>query len=292
MMTNQNKNKTRFVFFGSSELSVAALEELRANDLLPVLIITSPDAKKGRGQKLSPSPVKVWAQKHAIEVLAPEMLDDAICEALRLRDAPFFLVVAYGKILPKTLLDIPQKGVLNIHPSLLPRFRGASPVRSAVLSDEHTGVSVMLLDEKMDHGPILAQRKVEPALWPPKAAQFELELIREGAKLLGKILHQWLSGEIEPQEQNHDIATYCGKIEKEDGLLDLSGAARQNLLKIRAYDGWPGTYTQFLRSGKKIRVQIIDAHLEDEKLVIDTVKPAGKKEIPYAEFLRSGATPL
>jgi methionyl-tRNA formyltransferase len=291
MMKTPARNSIRFAFFGSAELSVVALDELERAGLVPAFVVTTPDTKKGRGLKLSPSAVGAWAAKRGIEAIAPPKLDDAAAEALRLRDCEFFLVVAYGKLIPKYILDIPPKGVLNIHPSLLPRFRGASPVRSAILADEHTGISLMLLDEEMDHGPILAQKKIEPQEWPPRAAQFEQELIREGARLLADIIREWLRGDIAPQEQNHDIATYCGKIAKEDGLLNLKDEAYKNLLKIRAYEGWPGTYALFERGGKQLRVQILEAHTENGKLLVDTVKPEGKKEMPYAAFVRSGAKP-
>jgi methionyl-tRNA formyltransferase len=149
----------------------------------------------------------------------------------------------------------------------------------------------MLLDEEMDHGPVVAQKKIANDEWPPHASVFEPRLIAEGADILADIIDTYLSGEIEPQPQNHDVATYCGKIQKEDGLLDLSADARTNILKIRAYEGWPGTYSYFQRGGTKLRVQIVDAHIEGTKLVIDTVKPEGKQTMPYDDFLRSGATP-
>jgi methionyl-tRNA formyltransferase len=163
-------------------------------------------------------------------------------------------------------------------------------VRSAILADEHTGITVMQLDAQMDHGPIIAQKKVGSAEWPPRATEFELLLMREGGKLLAQILPDWLSDELVAQEQNHDVATYCEKIQKEDGLLDLTDDAYQNLLKIRAYEGWPGTYSFFERASKRIRAAIVDAHIEDGALVIDTVRPEGKKDMSYTDFIRSGAT--
>ena len=219
-----------------------------------------------------------------------------------------FIVVAYGKILNKEVLDIPRRGSLNVHPSLLPRLRGPSPIRSAILNDEKkTGVSIILLDEETDHGPLVAQKPFDfknhqgdaLMVWPPKASTLESVLLQAGGTLLSQILPQWVAGNIEAHEQNHDLATYCEKIEKEDGLLDLSADAYKNLLKIRAYEGRPGTYAFFERgpstsSGqvKRIRVQILDAHVEGGELVIDKVKPEGKREMSYDEFLRSGTKPL
>lgn len=287
------KNNIRFAFFGTPEIAVSALEELDRAGYTPSLVVTAPDRAKGRGLALAASPVKSWALARGIDILQPEKIDSSMLQNTAIRDSELFVVVAYGSILPKTLLDIPRHGTINIHPSLLPRFRGPSPVRSAILADEEkTGVSVMLLDEKMDHGPIIAQKGVAAGEWPPRASDFEHTLIREGAILLATILPSYLAGDIAPQEQNHDVATYCTKIQKEDGFLDLSADPRELLLKIRAYEGWPGTFTYFERGGKKIRVAIIDAHLEENALVIDSVKPEGKGEMVYADFLRSGAIPL
>lgn len=204
-----------------------------------------------------------------------------------------FVVASFGKILPKALLDIPRCGVVNVHPSLLPRLRGPSPIRSAILQDEReTGVSIMLLNERMDEGPILAQKKVAVADWPPHGSELDETLAREGGKLLAQILPEYIAGHVSPREQNHDLATYCPVFVKEDGLLDLKDDPYQNLLKIRAFEGWPGTYTYFLRASKKIRVQILDAEIINSRLQIMTVKPEGKKEMTYDEFLRSGAEPV
>lgn len=285
-------SKLSFVFFGTPELATIVLDELASAGLVPEAIVTSPDEKKGRGLKLSPPPVKVWAETHGIDIWQPELLDADFISQLASRSSMFdvFVVVAYGKLLSRTVLDTPQRGVLNVHPSLLPRLRGASPIRSAIVNDDKkTGVSIILLDEEMDHGPIVAQKPVGAPEWPPHATQFEHHLMHEGGKLLAQILPLWIKGHIEARAQNHDVATYCEKIEKSDGHLDLNADAYQNLLKIRAYEGWPGTFTYFERAGKKIRVAIVDAHLEGTELVVDTVKPEGKKEMSYAEFLRSGA---
>jgi methionyl-tRNA formyltransferase len=150
----------------------------------------------------------------------------------------------------------------------------------------------MLVDEELDHGPIIAQKKVNMQDWPPHGNELDELLAREGGRLLVEILPLWIRGEIEARPQNHDLATYCEKFEKSDGLLDLAEDAYKNLLKIRAFEGWPGTYTFFERDGKRIRVQILDAHIEGTKLVVDKVKPEGKGEMLYADFVRSGARPI
>ena len=286
----------RFAFFGTSHIAVYALEALKSAGFLPRLIVTVPDTRRGRGLSLVPSPVALWAEKHAIPTKKPESISDTFIKEFREDPWDVAIAVDYGKILPKTLLDVPRRRFLNVHPSLLPRLRGPSPIRSAILNDDRkTGVSIMLIDEEVDHGPIVAQKKVEIPSWPLGNAELEKLLLNEGGRLLSTIIPEWIAGNIDAVPQNDDLATYSRKIQKQDGLLDLSADGYANLLKIRAYEGWPGTYAYFERGGKpdkrKIRVNILDAHLENERLVIDRVKPEGKKEMAYGEFLRSGVQP-
>ena len=281
-MTNPKTNKISFAFFGTSHIAVYVLEALTVAGLSPALVVTLPPKPKGRGLGSQPTDVEVWAHEHSL----PVAHDTSEFEQGTWDVA---VVVDYGKMLPATLLAIPRRGFLNIHPSLLPRLRGASPIRSAILNDEKTtGVTVMLVSEGMDEGAIVAQKKITPPQWPPGNAALEKMLLKEGGALLAQILPLWVAGEIEPQEQNHDLATYSEKLSKEDGLLDLNADGYKNLLKIRGLEGWPGTYAFFMRGDKKIRVQILNAHLDGAKLHIDTVKPEGKKEMAYEEFLRSG----
>lgn len=297
MTTNhQKKSDARFAFFGTPTLAAVFLDELEKASLVPALVVTTRDKPRGRGLEVIPPPAKQWAQMRGIPVLQPEVLDSAFASDLAARslklEASLFVVIYYGKVLPRAILDIPTHGTLNTHFSLLPRWRGTSPVRAAIANgDRETGTSIILLDEKVDHGPLIAQKRV-PIDESTRASELEESLTRESAKLLISILPSWLAGDIEAREQNHDIATLCPKYTKEDGLLDLHADAHVNLLKIRAFDTTVGTYTFFERNGKKIRVGILDAHLKNDKLVIDTVKPEGKREMPYEEFLRSGAVPL
>ncbi len=230
----------------------------------------------------------VPAKSFASAEITPEFIDE-----LKQETWDVFVVASFGKILPKAFLDIPRRGTVNMHPSLLPRLRGPSPIRSAILNNEREpGVSIMLLNEKMDQGPLIAQKKVAIDEWPAHGKDLDHLLAREGGKLLAQTLPLWVAGEIDAQEQNHDVATYCQVFVKEDGLLNLKDDAYQNLLKIRAYEGWPGTYTYFERAGKKLRVQILDAEIINTKLQIMRVKPEGKNDMSYDEFLRSGATPI
>ncbi len=297
MMKNRmEKSDVKFAFFGTPELATVVLDTLEKAGCIPTLVVTTPDPKKGRGMKLVQSPVKEWAKGRSIETIAPETLDDSVAEILRLRNLDLFIVIYYGKVLPKKILDIPAHGTLNIHFSLLPRWRGTSPVRAAILNDDRSiGTSIILLDEKIDHGPVIAQKKIAVTEWPPRARELEALATRESARLLIEILPSWLKRDIQAHEQNHDVATYCPKITKEDGLLNLADEPYKNILKIRAFDTTVGTYAFFERNGKKIRVGILDAHIDPPaggRLVIDRVKPEGKKEMSYAEFLRSGARPV
>ncbi|MBI2617842.1 methionyl-tRNA formyltransferase [Candidatus Kaiserbacteria bacterium] len=272
------------VFFGTDKFPAIVLDELKKAGLLPTLIITAPDRKKGRGMKLTSPLVKLWAQENGIECLQPETLDGHVISTLNTKPHALFIVAAYGKILPKGLLQVPEYGVLNVHPSLLPRLRGASPIRSTILNDEkETGVSIMLVDEKIDHGPIVAQEKVTVEDWPPRASELEEALARKGGALLAEVLPKWIEGKITSHEQEHENATFSKKIRREDGLIDLNGDAYQNLLKIRAFDGWPGTY--FFVGGK--RIKITDAEVRDGKLEILRVIPEGKKEMSYKTFLKT-----
>lgn len=180
--------------------------------------------------------------------------------------------------------------MVNVHPSLLPRFRGPSPIRSAILKDERkTGVTIMLLDSDVDHGPVLAQEIVEipETRWPMRGRELDQLLATQGGGLLSRTLPQYVSGDCVPQEQNHGDATFCVKITKEMGELDLRANAYQNLLKIRAFDGWPGTFFYTERNGKRIRVKVTDAELaSDGSLTILRVIPEGKSEMNYQDFIR------
>ena len=277
----------KFIFFGTPRFAVFVLEELAAARFTPSLIVTAPDKPQGRNLLITPPPVKKWAVEHDISTLQPETLDAVFTNTLQATNHDLFIVAAYGKILPKELLDVPKFGTLNIHPSLLPKFRGASPVRSAILSDERaTGVSIMLLDEKMDHGPIVAQAsiEIEKEDWPPPARVLEEMLAREGGKLLAEVIPDFISGKVTPEPQDDSQATYCKKIKKEDGLLDLTADPYQNFLKIRAYDGWPGAYFFVEHGDKEMRVKITDAEFREGKLLITKVIPEGKREMSYTIF--------
>jgi len=282
-----SNNTPRFAFFGTPEFATIVLDELESHGFTPAVIVTAPDAPKGRKLLLTPSEVRVWAEKRNIPVLTPNTLrDEAFSQSIVPHNCNLFIVTAYGKIIPKDVLSIPKFGTLNVHPSLLPKFRGSSPVESAIISKESgTGVSIMLLDEEMDHGPILAQRNYETTTWPPRGSELTVSLAHLGGKLLAESIPLWLNSQ-SATKQNHELATFTKKISKSDGLINLSGDPVENYKKIRAYDKWPGAYFFVERKGKNIRVRIDDAIIENESLTIISVTPEGKSTMHYEDFLR------
>jgi methionyl-tRNA formyltransferase len=282
-----NDKKVSFVFFGTPEFAVIVLDELAGAGFTPTLVVTAPDKPQGRGLKLTPPPVKMWADEHGVSTLQPEKLDNEFYRTLSATDCELCIVAAYGKIIPKTIIDIPQQGVLNIHPSLLPKYRGASPVEAQILNDDReVGVTVMQIDEKMDHGNILAQKIVSVSRWPLRASELNDILWHIGGKLLVEIIPEWVAGNIIPHSQEHDKATYSKLIKKEDAQINLDGNSYQNFLKIQAYNVWPKAYFFAEKNGKKVRVKIIDADYENDALIIKRVIPEGKREMDYASFLK------
>ena len=289
-MSNKNKIPKlvygcKWVFFGTTQFSVIALDELKVAGFLPTLIITVEDKPKGRGLVMTPPEVKLWADKENIPCIQPKTLKSKeIVEKIKSycpTGFDFFVVFSYGKIIPKDILDIPRCGALNIHPSLLPKLRGPSPVKSAILKENETGVTILQVDEEMDHGPILAQKKVPMPEWPPYESDLENRLSHEGGKLLAEILPDFITGKIKAVEQNHSKASFCQKIQKTEALLDMKDTPESNLRKIRAYHIWPGSY--FFDDKKRVVVK--RAHIENGELVLDRVIPEGKKEMSYKDYM-------
>ena len=278
-----------FAYFGSSELSVFVLDELKHLGIMPSLIVSTPDKHKGRKLVLTPTSVTLWARTHNIPVITPQKLDDAANAELSKTPFDVFVVASYGKIIPQKTLDISRKGVLNVHPSLLPTYRGPAPLQTAILDDnQSTGVSIMLLDSMMDHGPILAQAHVNLPTWPILFMDLKKTLAEEGARMLADVIPKWIAGTLEAKEQDHSKATFTKKITKEDGLIELSDPSapnpaldRQNFLKYCAYTPWPSVYFFIEKDGKKTRIKITKARFENEKFVIEKVIPEGKGEIEY-----------
>lgn len=283
----------RFVFFGSSRFSVIVLDELEAAGFLPTHIVTAPDSARGRGLVLTPSPVKVWAESRAIPVLTPAKLrgtDDAsvkLCDELHAANADVLITASYGKIIPQSMIDMPKRGMLNVHPSMLPLLRGPSPIENAILSLEKTGISIMLVDAEVDHGAIVVQREIPVTDWPPYAEELETTLAHEGGKMLAEVLPKWIAGEIEAVEQDHGAATFTKKFTSEDGLVNLADDATANLRKIRAFHAAPGAYFFATKeNGERMRIRIKNARLENGTLILERVIPEGKKEMAYEDFAR------
>jgi methionyl-tRNA formyltransferase len=289
MMTGEN---LKIAFWGTSKFSVYVLDELVARGFLPALIVTAPQKPKGRGLALSPSDTKVWAVQHNIETIEPtEIKSEQFLDTIS-KDWDLFIVASYGKIIPRQIIDLPKHGTLNVHPSFLPKLRGATPLQSAILENvptggsHETGVSVMLIDEEVDHGPLVAQAALTIPNWPPKESELEHTLGNLGGKLLAETIPKWVQGEIIPTEQNHAEATYTKKIAKVDAHIDLDDNPAQAYRKIQAFNVWPRAYFTTMRGGREIRVVVTSAHLENGMLVLDKVIPEGKREMAYEEFKR------
>ncbi len=277
----------RFVYFGTPDFARIILDELKECGLLPSLIVTAPDKPKGRHLALTPSEVCLWGINAGVRVIKPAKLDEAFVTELRKEPWDVFVVAAYGKILPESLLSMPHHGTINVHPSLLPKFRGSSPIESVILSGEtETGVSIMLLDKELDHGPILSQKVTPLTPWPPKGTYLTEHLAHEGGKLLAETISAWMSGAV-AKEQDHTKATFTHKIKKGDGEIDPTGDPETAYKKICAFDEWPGAYFfATKKTGEKIRVVVKNASYTDGTLVILRVVPEGKKEMNYEDFLR------
>lgn len=272
-----------FVYFGGEPIGVPVLIGLQAAGLSPSLIIASPDRPVGRKQVMTPPPVKVWAEERGIEVWQPETWrgDEARATAtakLQSLAADVFVVVAYNHILPQWLLDLSPNGVINVHPSLLPKLRGASPIRTAIKDDlrDQIGVSIMLLDDQMDHGPILIQQPLPITItddqWPVSGPFMDSALAHLGGALLANTLPLYLNGEITPTEQNHDKATYCGRLSKADAELSdfdpnnlpSGDVARHYMNMVAAFVGIGDTW--FTHAGKRIKIK-------EAEYVHDTFRP-------------------
>ncbi len=242
----------RIVFAGTPDFALASLEALNNADLQPVAVLTQPDRPAGRGKKLTASPVKRFATEQGIEVLQPATLkDDDVVRKLRDLAPDVMIVAAYGLILPQAVLDVPARGCLNVHASLLPRWRGAAPIQAAILAgDAETGISLMAMTAGLDCGPVYVKAAVEIGE-RQSAGELHDVLAELGGKTLVTHLGQILAGDIEAVEQDDSAATYAGKIAKSDAELDWRLPGDQLSRQVRAYNPVPGAW--FEAEGERIK---------------------------------------
>lgn len=296
----------RVVFMGSPDFAIPTLQRLLESPYEVVAVYTQPDRPAGRGRRPKPPPAKLLAQRHGVPVHQPERLS-APKELERLRAlAPDVIVIAaYGQILRPAVLEIPRRGTLNVHASLLPRWRGASPVAAAILAgDRETGVTIMLVEPELDAGPILAQAS-EPICEDDTSGTLGARLARRGADLLIETLPRWLAGAITPVPQDDRLATYAPLVKKEDARIDWTHEAAFIERQVRAYHPWPIAHTIF--HGEPLR--ILRAHVLDQTgpeppgtvvaadgafavrcgqgtLVVDEAQLPGRRPLPAADLLR------
>lgn len=261
----QNNKEIRTVFMGTSELSEAVLQSLIDAKYNIVGVFTKPDMKVGRKQVITQSAVKILAQKNNLDVYQPARFKTQGVEILQKLNPDLIVVAAYGKILPKTALDIPKFGCINVHVSLLPKYRGASPVQNAILNGEkETGVTIMLMDEGIDTGDILAQKNVAIAENDTTETLMK-KLAAKGAETLIETIPAWIDGKIEPKQQDHSLATHCQMIEREDGKISWTDTAQKIYDRYRAFTPWPGVFTSWQLGDEIIRLKLtsIEPHMAD-----------------------------
>jgi methionyl-tRNA formyltransferase len=296
----------RVIFMGTPQFAVPTLQALVEHHEV-VGVVTQPDGRAGRGRKVVVSPVKQVATERELGLLQPGTLNDSeVVSCLAGWHPDVIVVAAFGQLLPLSVLDLPPYGSINVHASLLPRYRGAAPISAAILDGEPvTGITIMRMDEGLDTGPVLTQAEC-PIAPDETTASLTAKLAELGAQLLIETLAGWLEGAIEAQPQDDAAATYCDQLEKADGLLDWSQPAAYLDRQVRACDPWPGTYTTW----QGVRLKVLRARPQpgwecegqqglvrqigegigvvtgQGALELIKVQLAGKKPMPAALFAR------
>jgi methionyl-tRNA formyltransferase len=306
-------NHPRIIFMGTPDFALPTMKALIRHGEDIVTVVTQPDRPKGRGKKMTPPPVKQLALDKKIEILQPEKASDShFCDLIEKKEPDLIVVIAFGQILKKRLLDIPIWGAINIHASLLPKYRGAAPIQTAILNDdEKTGLTVMRMDEGLDTGPILLQEECA-ILEEETAGQLHDRLALKAGDFMIEWLNQMSNQLIEERPQDHLAASYAPKIEKGISLIDWQQPASRVSALIRALDPKPGAYTiwqdkkiKLFSSGIKNerRFDMIPGKVVnqgEEGLVIETGQGAvkvremqypGKKRLPAKDFLRGTSLP-
>ena len=303
----------KIIFIGTPEYGAIVLEGLIKGGYRPVLAVTVPDKPKGRKQILTPPVVKVVAKKHNIPVEQPEMIKNLKLKIKNLKP-DLGILAAYGQIIPKDILDIPKFGFLNVHPSLLPKYRGPSPIQFTILNGEKkSGVTIILMDEKIDHGPIISQKSLEIKEQETSETLHD-KLAQLGAYLLLETIPKWVKGLIKPKEQDDVQATFTKILFREDGKIDWKKPVELLEREIRAFYPWPGSYIIWENKGKLIKIKIlktrafkspdffkvkypigkvlvvpqneIGVQCKKDFLVIEKLQPEGKKEMTAEDFIR------
>ena len=306
--------RPRVIFMGTPDFAVPTLKALISHGHHVLAVVTQPDRPKGRGKKLTAPPVKELALEHGIEVLQPEKAsNDLFCAEIKAKEPDLVVVVAFGQILKKKLLDIPRWGVINVHASLLPNLRGAAPIQWTILNDEtKTGLTVMQMDEGMDTGPILFQEQ-SPVVKDETAGQLHDRLAVMAGDLMTKSLERMSGKIVKATPQDHTKATYAPKISKDLSIVDWKEEAAKVSARIRGMDPKPGAYTVW--EGQEIKLfasTVIDRNrdegapgqvlaLKEECLVIGTgsgtvgvreLQYPGKNRLPAKDFLRGFSLPV
>lgn len=307
----------KLIFFGTQDWSADFLELLIQENFFEIVgVVTQPDKPIGRKHILTASPVKKMALKYGLPLFQPPKLNDqSFLDQLKLLEAQLAVVIAYGRILPKPIIDLIPLGFINVHPSLLPRWRGPSPVHAAILAgDTQSGVTIMKIDQHMDHGPVLSQM-VLPVESTETPDSFMKKVQDIGGPFFIQTIKNYVNGLIEPKEQQHDQATFCSLLTKEDGRINWNQPAEMIERKIRAYHPWPGTWTQINFRGKEIRLKILkavaikkksslqpgtlyadDTHISistgDGILQVISLQPEGKSPMNEQAFLTGYASAL
>ena len=305
------KKTPKIIFFGTPDFAAVILKALIDSDYDIAAVFTQPDKKVGRKQEVAISPVKDLALKNKIEIFQPQNLRDIkFVEEIKKINPDLFVVAAYGKILPKEILEIPKFGAINVHGSLLPKYRGASPVQCAILAGEkETGITLMRMNEKMDEGDILVQKKIK--IEKNDTTDTLMKKMAElGSKMAVGSIPDLISWKIKPARQDHSKATYCKPVKKEEGRVDWNNTAEEIYRKWRAYFPWPGIFSDLkIRNQQKrlklLKIEIVPNSETGEKpgkivkynqetavqakkglVILKKIQLEGKKEMDVNEFLR------
>ncbi|MCX6763346.1 MAG: methionyl-tRNA formyltransferase [Candidatus Moranbacteria bacterium] len=308
-------SKTKIIFMGTSAFAETILSSLIEEKFIILSVFTQPPKKVGRRHILQKSRVHLLAEKNNLPIAMPYKIDEEIIREVESQNPDLIIVAAYGKILPEKLLIIPRFGSLNVHASLLPKFRGPSPIQNAILAGEkETGITIMLMDKGVDTGEIISQRKIRIG-GKETALELSEHLAKIGSELLIETLPKWIAGKIKAEPQDNSLATLCQLVEREDGHIVWSEDAETIFNKFRALQPWPGIFTFWEKNGQSLRLKInkinlikddLDENFHigevikiDSRIGIKTgrgiifpekVQPEGKLEMSICEFINGQKT--